>query len=282
MTNRLTGGAGNDTLQATAFLDNFDGSGSALNILLAGDGNDSLTATMQAGTSGANRLYGHAGNDRLQVIGGSGNLLNAGSGTDILIAGAGTDTLVGGSRQRHLPLPDEAASTPAARDVLQGRRQHRRLRAARRPTRRPDRPLGDRRQHRGGVQHFVFGTSHGTGRLWAVDSGAADADPRQHRRGRRRRVRARHPRRQRARVGLHRRRLHPLTPRAALPSGCANPSPRARVVAYAACTDFIRSAHEENRIKLDTSKNPCASSALMIHWGGIGGEVGDGARTGTV
>jgi hypothetical protein len=33
---------------------------------------------------------------------------------------------------------------------------------------------------------------------------------------------------------------------------------------------------------LDTSKNPCASSALMIHWGGIGGEVGDGARTGTV
>jgi Ca2+-binding RTX toxin-like protein len=52
--------------------------GSAVNVLLANDGNDTLVATVQAGTLGSNRLFGHNGNDRLQVGGGDGNLLNAG------------------------------------------------------------------------------------------------------------------------------------------------------------------------------------------------------------
>lgn len=164
VTNRLTGGAGNDTLRATISDDASDG-GTALNILLAGAGNDSLTATMQAGTVGANRLYGHAGNDRLQSIGGSGNLLNGGPGRDILTAGAGTDSLAGGSGNDIFRFLNLAASTPAARDVIA-------------VFERPGGQLGDRidlsaidASVAAGVQHFVFGTSHAVGRLWAVDSG---------------------------------------------------------------------------------------------------------------
>ena len=84
LTNRLTGGTGNDTLQASAFVDDLGSGGSAVNVLLANDGNDTLVATIQAGMLGSNRLFGHNGNDRLQVNGGEGNLLNAGQGRDVL------------------------------------------------------------------------------------------------------------------------------------------------------------------------------------------------------
>ncbi len=172
ITDRLTGGAGNDILQATAYVEDFDRLGSAINILLAGDGNDRLTGTILAGTIGANRLYGHAGNDRLQVNGGSGNLLNAGPGTDTLIAGNGSDTLVGGAGNDTFRFLSVAASTPAVRDIL-------RADGSVAAFERPGGQVGDRidlsaidANVAAGVQHFAFGTSHAAGHLWAVDSGA--------------------------------------------------------------------------------------------------------------
>ena len=172
MTTRLTGGAGNDTLQATSFVDNGEDSGSALNVLLAGDGNDRLTATILAGTPGANRMFGHDGNDRLQSVGGTGNLLNGGAGADVLIAGVGTDTLVGGAGNDVFRFLSTSGSTSSRRDIIQGD-------AGAAGFDRPGAQLGDRIDLSAvdantgavGTQHFVFGTSHGVGRLWAVDSG---------------------------------------------------------------------------------------------------------------
>ena len=71
---------GGDTLQASAFVQDYGNGDSARNVLLARDGNDNLVATLQAGTLGANRMFGQNGNDRLQSNGGTGNLLNGGPG----------------------------------------------------------------------------------------------------------------------------------------------------------------------------------------------------------
>ena len=128
---------------------------------------------MQAGTLGANRLYAHTGNDRLQVNGGTGNLLNAGPGTDVLIAGTGTDTFVGSAGNDVFRFLSTAASTPSSRDILQADGS---VAAFERPgggqvVDRFDLTGIDANAVAGGTQHFVFGTSHAAGRLWAEDSG---------------------------------------------------------------------------------------------------------------
>jgi Ca2+-binding RTX toxin-like protein len=70
---RLTGGAGNNTLDASAFTGNVT--------LNGGAGNDSL-----AGAQGNDRLLGGEGNDTI----------SAGLGNDVLVGGRGNDTLDGG------------------------------------------------------------------------------------------------------------------------------------------------------------------------------------------
>ena len=90
--------------------------GSAVNVLLANDGNDTLVATIQAGTLGSNRLFGHNGNDRLQVGGGDGNLLNAGQGRDVLIGGFGGDTFVGGGGVDTFVFSSEAGGADVITD----------------------------------------------------------------------------------------------------------------------------------------------------------------------
>jgi Ca2+-binding RTX toxin-like protein len=96
---KLTGGAGNNTLDATAFTGSVTLLGGAgLDLLIGGKGSDQLLGeagddtlrggngndTLDGGT-GVDSLQGDAGNDRL--TGGTG------SDNDILIGGAGTDTL---------------------------------------------------------------------------------------------------------------------------------------------------------------------------------------------
>ena len=212
MTNRLTGGAGNDTLQATAFVDNFERSGSALNILLAGDGNDSLTATILAGTPGANRLFGHAGNDRLQVNGGTGNLLNAGAGTDVLISGAGVDTLVGGSGNDIFRFLSTASSTPVRARHAASRRRHGGFeRPGGQPGDRIDLSAIDANTRAEARSTFVFGNFARRRPALGGQLGRRDPHPRQHRCRRRPGVRNRHPGRRRAGLRLHQRGLPGLT-----------------------------------------------------------------------
>lgn len=78
----LNGGAGNDTLTLTRFGDTVPGGVGNSNILLGGEGNDSLFALS---VGGFNYLDGGTGND----------ILVAGSSTDTLIGGAGNDLFVG-------------------------------------------------------------------------------------------------------------------------------------------------------------------------------------------
>ncbi|MBL8798099.1 MAG: calcium-binding protein, partial [Planctomycetia bacterium] len=86
---RLTGGASNNTINASAFtLGNV--------VLDGGAGNDTLT-----GGSRDDLILGGAGHDTL--TGGNGNdILLGGSGIDVLLGGDGYDVLVGGSGADHL------------------------------------------------------------------------------------------------------------------------------------------------------------------------------------
>ncbi len=78
----LTGGAGNNTLNATAYTGNATLDGAA--------GNDTIL-----GGNGASSLIGNAGNDSL--VGGTGaDTLLSGDGTDTLVGGDGNDSLDGG------------------------------------------------------------------------------------------------------------------------------------------------------------------------------------------
>jgi Ca2+-binding RTX toxin-like protein len=87
----LTGGAGNNKLDASGFAGAVSLEGGAGNdTLLGGSGNDTLL-----GGDGADTLDGGAGNDSLD--GGAGNdVLQGGTGNDTLEGGLGTDTLNGG------------------------------------------------------------------------------------------------------------------------------------------------------------------------------------------
>ncbi|MCX7424011.1 MAG: cadherin domain-containing protein [Planctomycetia bacterium] len=78
----LTGGGGNDVINATAYIGTL--------VLNGGDGNDVL----QAGT-GSNTLNGGAGADMLTGNTGNDSLIG-GADNDILIGGVGNDTLAGG------------------------------------------------------------------------------------------------------------------------------------------------------------------------------------------
>ncbi len=109
----LSGGAGNDTLTggsgADRIVESADVNFTLTNASLTGLGTDMLTSIEEAsltGGAGANNLdasaftgnvtlSGGAGNDTL--LGGSGNdALLGGDGTDSLVGGAGADTLIGG------------------------------------------------------------------------------------------------------------------------------------------------------------------------------------------
>ena len=81
----LTSGTGNDTLTASN-----DAGGVLTNIIHSYFGNDQLTAS----ANGAN-LDGGFGNDRLTGAGGA-DLLTGGVGDDVLRGGGGSDTLMGG------------------------------------------------------------------------------------------------------------------------------------------------------------------------------------------
>ncbi len=104
----LTGGTGNNQLDATAFSGsvNLYGlagndtliAGLAADVLVGGDGNDVLQGnagndTVLAG-SGRDFLIGGDGDDRLLGQGGSGDTLTGGNGNDTLDGGTGTDILV--------------------------------------------------------------------------------------------------------------------------------------------------------------------------------------------
>lgn len=82
----LTGGAGNDTIDASGF------SGST--IINAGDGNNTVTggsgADLITGGNGQDSLVGGAGNDTLNGAGGN-DSLTGGLGNDLLDGGTGTD-----------------------------------------------------------------------------------------------------------------------------------------------------------------------------------------------
>jgi hemolysin type calcium-binding protein len=93
----INGGAGNDTLTGTAFVDMINGEtggdtltgGVGNDTLNGGDGDDTLT-----GSAGDDALNGDVGNDTLN--GGVGNdALNGGAGTDILRGDANNDSLTG-------------------------------------------------------------------------------------------------------------------------------------------------------------------------------------------
>ncbi len=96
---KLNGGAGADTLKGGSGNDSING-GDDSDILYGDDGNDSLT-----GGNSNDKLYGDAGNDTLKggngndaLYGGDGNdKLYGDVGEDILFGGTGKDTLYGGS-----------------------------------------------------------------------------------------------------------------------------------------------------------------------------------------
>ncbi|MHC4879359.1 MAG: FG-GAP-like repeat-containing protein [Planctomycetota bacterium] len=83
----LTGGDGNDTLTGSAFADVMTGSGGN-DVLTGGDGNDTLN-----GGSGKDELIGGAGDDVVQGQGGTGDTLDGGDGDDTLNGGSGNDLI---------------------------------------------------------------------------------------------------------------------------------------------------------------------------------------------
>lgn len=92
----LDGGAGNDSLRGGAGADSLIG-GTGDDTLKGGAGNDTLK-----GGAGNDRLLGQAGNDIL--LGGAGNdTLNGGLGIDTLNGGAGTDIGFGGEVVLNIP-----------------------------------------------------------------------------------------------------------------------------------------------------------------------------------
>ena len=163
---------GNDTLQASALVNDHGYGGTARNVFLAGDGNDNLVASILGGTLGANRLFGQNGNDRLAVHGGTGNLMNGGPGRDVLIADTGTDSFIGGSGNDIFRFNATASSNPTSRDTVQAGDGAVAFEL-------PGGVLGDQfdlskidaNAVANGTQHFVFGASHTVGHLWAVDVG---------------------------------------------------------------------------------------------------------------
>ncbi len=123
---RLTGGAGANSIDASAFtgrvdLYGLDGNdtliGSAgADFLYGGNGNDVLK-----GRNGNDTLFGEAGNDTLN--GGIGNdSLNGGAGTDGLSGWDGNDTLVGGTENDTLygGLGTDSLNGGTGDDTLQG------------------------------------------------------------------------------------------------------------------------------------------------------------------
>ncbi|HEY1710932.1 MAG TPA: calcium-binding protein [Rhizomicrobium sp.] len=98
--NHLSGGAGDDRLQAAG----------TSNTLLGGDGDDLITTT---GT-GASTAFGGTGNDQIDAHGSTGtNVLNGGDGDDILIGGTAQNTLYGGTG-------DDTLTSSTAGDVIAG------------------------------------------------------------------------------------------------------------------------------------------------------------------
>ncbi|MCV3738039.1 hypothetical protein OCK02_17690 [Rhizobium sp. TRM96647] len=99
--NVLKGGDGNDRLEAylEVSLDNAAENASSLaqNRLDGGARDDTLIATVAAGSVGASILKGGSGNDRLIVIDGTDNELYGGVGRDTLASGAGSDHMDGGA-----------------------------------------------------------------------------------------------------------------------------------------------------------------------------------------
>ena len=105
-TAQLTGGIGNNKLDASAFTGNVTLIGDAGNdTLIGGSGNDSLR-----GDAGNDLLKGGDGNDIL--VGGNDTLVS-GPDNDTLIGGNGNDTLMGG-------IGDDALSGGAGNDLLNG------------------------------------------------------------------------------------------------------------------------------------------------------------------
>ncbi len=98
--NVLKGGDGNDRLEAYLDVDLYNPPENpdslAQNRLDGGARDDTLIATVAAGSVGASILMGGSGNDRLTVIGGADNELSGGTGRDTLVSGVGSDHMDGG------------------------------------------------------------------------------------------------------------------------------------------------------------------------------------------
>jgi T1SS-143 domain-containing protein len=107
ITASVNGGNGDDVMIGTAGADTLVG-GRGYDVIYGLDGNDNLTGDGGTG-SYVNFLDGGAGNDTLTgggdldfLLGGSGNdTLNGGSGSDFLLGGLGNDTLIGGAGDDH-------------------------------------------------------------------------------------------------------------------------------------------------------------------------------------
>lgn len=69
---------------------------SAKGVLTGGAGNDTLAATVVAGSTATVKLDGGIGNDALVVTGGFHDTLSGGTGNDRLTGGSGDDRLIGG------------------------------------------------------------------------------------------------------------------------------------------------------------------------------------------
>jgi Ca2+-binding RTX toxin-like protein len=172
-TDHLDGGGGTDTVVYTsnttpvrvdlvAGVVSFPGKNWAPEIIVSienaqgGSGNDIFV-----GNPEANHFEGNAGNDTF--YGGAGaDRLDGGAGADRLVGGAGNDVFVFTS----------GSSTPSARDTIaagDGRTAFQGAGAA--AGDRIDVSGLDADTTAGGVQDWVFGTSHAKGHLWVTTSG---------------------------------------------------------------------------------------------------------------
>ena len=182
--NAFTGGAGDDSFDGRGGTDSFDG-GLGSDTVLYTTNTTSVRVDLTAGlvtfpgqtwageklVSIENAVTG-AGADTL--IGNSvANSLRGGAGIDVLQGGAGVDILIGGTGNDTFRFVGAADSTPTSRDII-------RAGDGAVAFEKPGAVLGDRIDlsafdavtTKAGIQDFVFGTTTGIGRLWAINSGA--------------------------------------------------------------------------------------------------------------
>lgn len=181
---RLNGGTGADAMRGEVGDDFYyvDNAGDRV-IEAAGQGGDTVYSTVSF-TLGANveRLYltgttsaNAAGNDQANLIAGNSfvNTLRGLGGPDTFQSGNGADPVIGGTGNDVFQFLSTVGSNPSARDTLaagDGAVAFEKPGAA--AGDKFDLSAIDANTSAANTQHFVFGTSHAAGHLWAVDSGS--------------------------------------------------------------------------------------------------------------